>query len=504
MHTTQKETDRHHRGLGSAAINLSYSQLPASFFVPLSPTRFSEPKMFVLNRQLAGDFALEAEWLRSSEGLKLLSGGATLSAGEPIAMAYSGHQFGHFSPLLGDGRARLVGEPLDRTGLRHDLHLKGSGATPFSRGGDGKATLGSAIREYVISEAMAALGVPTTRSLSIVTTGETILREAPVPGAVLARTARSHVRVGTFQYAAVQGDLDHLKALADFSIDRLYPHIQSEGAKRYEDFLGAVAKAQAHLIAKWMLMGFIHGVMNTDNTSIAGETIDYGPCAFMDTFAPDKVFSSIDRQGRYAWNRQAEIGHWNLSQLAQSILPLLGDTEEAQIEAAQSAMSEYVSAFQFELQTGMANKLGLNPIDENLPAFVAETFIAMAKSDVDFTTFFTALTRSAKEKSDTAVRDAFRSRCIADAWLVNWKSMRDENVDGSDLTAGVMQHVNPVRIPRNHQVERAIRDGEDGNPEAMNLLLDALRHPSEESSAFTAFEQPPEPHETVSETFCGT
>ncbi|MCL4141258.1 UNVERIFIED_CONTAM: hypothetical protein GTU68_044593 [Idotea baltica] len=467
---------------------LTYTQLPPAFFAPVHPSQFADPHLYVLNKPLAGTFGLNSDWLSSAEGTQLLSGEITLNEGDAIAMAYAGHQFGHYSPLLGDGRAMLVGELKTADNLRYDLHLKGSGATPFSRGGDGKATLGSAIREYVMSEAMAALGVPTTRSLAIVTTGENVMRSGPFPGAVLARTARSHVRVGTFEYASATGDLENLRALADFSIDRLYPNIQSDGATRYADFFTAVATAQAQLIAKWMSLGFIHGVMNTDNCSIAGETIDYGPCAFLDRFDPGKVFSSIDHQRRYAWNRQAEIGQWNLAQLAQTLLPVLGDTQDAQVEAARAGLSNYVKEFQAALHTAMANKLGISAGYENLTDFITQTVTAMATGGVDFTLFFTALTRHAAGGSD------------AETWLEAWQDLRQKEAGSVEL----MQASNPVRIPRNHQVERAIADGEAGNAETMTSLMKALREPFAEDASLAGYEAAPTDDEIVTQTFCGT
>jgi len=496
------ETDPN--GQESKAHILDYAQLPPSFFVRLAPTRFPEPTIYVLNDCFANILGLDPDWLCTSEGLRLLSGAATLDDTPPIAMAYAGHQFGHYAPLLGDGRAMLVGEGVDRSGRRYDLHLKGSGTTPFSRGADGRLTLGAAIREYVMSEAMAALNVPTTRSLAILTTGETILRDKAVPGAVLARTARSHVRIGTFQYAATSGELDPLKALADFSIDRLYPEIESDGVQRYQDFLSAVAKAQGRLIAKWMSLGFIHGVMNTDNASIAGETIDYGPCAFMDVFHPAKVFSSIDRRGRYAWNRQAEIGQWNMGQLAQSLLPLLGDSEEAQIEAAQAALSRYVSTFQLAFHSQMANKLGVDPQHKDLSSFIAETFAAMAKGGIDFTSFFTALTRSVANRSDAIILEVFQSPSMAETWLEMWHQMRSNDPRDDQYRVEAMRRTNPVRIPRNHQVERAVQDGENGKPQTMIALLAAVKNSYAEDPAFAAYEQPPKPHEIITQTFCGT
>jgi uncharacterized protein YdiU (UPF0061 family) len=483
---------------------MSYRNLPSPFYAELKAGAVPAPSIYALNNALALEHGFAPEWLHSGEGLRLLTGSETLDAKPPIAMAYAGHQFGHYTPLLGDGRAMLVGEFYDTNAVMHDLHLKGSGRTPFSRNGDGRATLGSVIREYVMSEAIAGLGVPTTRSLAIVTTGDTVLRDAPVPGAILARTARSHLRVGTFQYAATLGDIEHLKAIADFAVERLYPSITSEGPKRYIDLIRFVGQAQARLIAQWMSLGFIHGVMNTDNASIAGETIDYGPCAFMDTFDPLKVFSSIDHQGRYAWSRQAEIGQWNVTRFAEALLPLLGATESDQIEAAETALAEYPITFQAAFQTRLADKLGLDREHSGFADFIAETFAAMTRGGVDFTRFFAALTRSAAETSDAGILNVFNNSTVASTWLESWHALRAENSSELPESLKRMQQSNPVRIPRNHLVEAAIRDGEAGQPETMIKLMAALEKPYTENAEFAEFEDAPTEDEEVKETFCGT
>src|SRR5918997_932286 len=339
-------------------FNNTYARLPDRFFARVAPTPVAAPKLIKLNRELAVHLGLDPDWLASPEGVEVLAGKRLPDEAEPIATAYAGHQFGHFVPQLGDGRAILLGEVLDQDGVRRDIQLKGSGPTPFSRRGDGRAALGPVLREYVVSEAMAALGIQTTRALAAVTTGEVVIRETVLPGAVLARVASSHIRVGTFQFFASRGDVEGVRLLADYVIARHYPDA-ARSERPYRALLDAVVRAQAELIAKWMLVGFIHGVMNTDNMSVAGETIDYGPCAFMDTYDPGAVFSAIDRQGRYAYSMQPAIGGWNLVRLEECLLPLLSDDTDAAIAEAEQALDAYGPAFERAYQGGLRRKLGL-------------------------------------------------------------------------------------------------------------------------------------------------
>lgn len=481
-----------------------YHQLPDVFRSSLAATEFAQVEMLALNVPLAKDLGLDASWLGSPEGLSLLSGQSTLGGGDAIAMAYCGFQFGQWSGLLGDGRARLVGDVTAQDSKRYELHLKGSGQTPYSRGGDGKATLGSAIREYLVSEAMAALNVPTTRALSVVTTGELVQRDMPQQGAVLCRSARSHVRVGTFQFAASTGDLDHLCALADFTTDRLLDEAPQAGPERYKYLLRQTIAKQADLIVQWMLYGFIHGVMNTDNMCISGETIDYGPCAFMDGFHPAKVFSSIDRGGRYAWNKQAEMANWNLYRFAETLAPLLGETEEDQQAAAEHELDAFPKLFQGALHVGMARKLGIARDSADLSGFVNATFQAMAQGQVDFTVFFRNLTLVAGGESGALVLDLFADQKIADEWLESWKAVAGFDTQMPAEALQDMRDTNPIVIARNHRVEQAITDADQGNLESFNRLLSAVSQPFSDRPAFAEFEAPPTHEEIVQQTFCGT
>ena len=487
-----------------ALAGRSYKALPAEFYITLEPTAFPNVQPFVTNQKLAAQLGLESFDEDAPETLSLLSGGATSNGCDAIAMAYAGHQFGHYSPLLGDGRARLVAERTRPDGAIFDIHLKGAGATPFSRGADGKATIGSAVREYVMSEAMAALGAPTTRALAIVTTGEIVSRDSVHPGAVLARTARSHLRVGTFQYAANLKEQDRLKALADHAIDRLYPEISASDTNKYARLIEAVCVAQARLIAAWMGFGFIHGVMNTDNCTISGETIDYGPCAYIDVFHPGKVFSSIDRYGRYAWSKQPEIGQWNLTRLAEALLPLLGETETAQTETATTALKAYTETFQAEFANTMARKLGLLASQREFSDFLTETFSLMTECALDFTEFFTQLTRYANGDAPTLRIGDNEFAGKISQWKEKWVALRGAADGAGRDGASNMRAANPVRIARNHQVERAIGHAERGDKSLMISLLDALAQPFEENDQYSAFEAPPLPEEEVRQTFCGT
>ncbi|NNE57193.1 MAG: YdiU family protein [Hellea sp.] len=481
-----------------ALSDLSYRALPNFFYSEVPVAKYEKIKPVILNERLAKELGFEKKWLGTLDGLSVLSGQSSLAVEGPIAMAYGGHQFGHWSGMLGDGRAMLVAERKDAAGHLHELHLKGSGQTPYSRRGDGKATLGSAIREYIVSEAMHALGVPTSRSLSVILTGEKIIRDGYEPGAVLCRTARSHIRVGTFQIAAASGDSENVKALADFAIDRLEPSAPKYGPERYGYFLEQVSARQAELVAKWMGFGFIHGVMNTDNMCVSGETIDYGPCAFIDEFHPGKTFSSIDRNGRYAWNRQAEMAHWNLMRLAESLLPLLGQDEEMQMQAAEQHLNIFVPKFEAAFQQIMANKLGLSRNTINDDDFLNETFKAMTLAKVDFTLFFRRLTQQIAVNDFTPLLDLFRDRKIGEAWLSLWKS----RVSNPDLEA--MQAANPIIIARNHRVEEAIAAANNSDFDPFKKLLAAISSPFQERPEFADFEVPPSENEIVHQTFCGT
>ena len=481
----------------------SYARLPERFFAHVAPTPVAAPRLIRLNQELAVHLGLDPEWLASPEGVDVLAGKRVANASEPIATAYAGHQFGHFVPQLGDGRAILLGEVVDRDGVRRDIQLKGSGRTPFSRAGDGRAALGPVMREYLVSEAMAGFGIPTTRSLAAVVTGDTVLRERPLPGAVLTRVASSHIRVGTFQYFAARRDVDALRLLADHVISRHYPQcVQAD--RPYVALLQAVSGAQAELIARWLLVGFIHGVMNTDNMSIAGETIDYGPCAFMDAFDPGAVFSSIDHAGRYAYGNQPRIALWNLSRLAEAMLPLFSEDQEQGVEAAHEALGDFVPRFQAAYHDGLRRKLGLLTARDEDVALAEDLLAAMAEGMADFTLTFRALGEAANGSADGA-RALFTDPSAFDAWAVRWRDrLRLDAADPAERSAA-MDAVNPLYIPRNHLIEAVIQaavERDDFGP--FEELLKVVSNPYEDQPAFASYADPPEEQERVLQTFCGT
>jgi uncharacterized protein YdiU (UPF0061 family) len=458
----------------------SYARLPERFHARLPPTAVAAPRLIKLNVALARELGLDAAALASPEGVEILAGNRVAEGSEPLAMAYAGHQFGGFVPQLGDGRAILLGEVVDTHGVRRDIQLKGSGPTPFSRRGDGRAALGPVLREYIVAEAMAALGVPTTRALAAVATGEMIWRETPQPGAVLTRVASSHVRVGTFQFFAARGDVEGLRVLADYVIARHYP-----GASSYRELLDRVIARQAELIAHWMCVGFIHGVMNTDNMSIAGETIDYGPCAFMDKYHPETVFSSIDEHGRYAYANQPRIAHWNLVRLAETLLPLLGEDENEARAQAQAAIDAFPSLFEAALSDGFRAKLGLRDVEPDDMAMVQDLLDTMAANEADFTLTFRAL-------SDGALPETF------DAWRARWQErLKDADRD-------LMRAASPAFIPRNHRVEEALAAATEGDFAPFETLVTVLSKPYDDQPEFAPYRDPPRPEQMVLRTFCGT
>jgi uncharacterized protein YdiU (UPF0061 family) len=485
------------------AFENTYARLPQHFYSRLNPTPVATPRLVKLNVELARELNLDPDALASPAGVEILAGNRVASRSEPLAQAYAGHQFGHFVPQLGDGRANLLGEVVARNGLRYDIQLKGSGPTPFSRGGDGRAGLGPVLREYIVSEGMAALGVPTTRALAAVTTGQWVRREAAVPGAVLTRVAASHIRVGTFQYFAALGDNDGVRTLADYAIARHY--LDAASAEfRYRALLEGVITRQARLIAQWMLLGFIHGVMNTDNTSISGETIDYGPCAFMEAYDPAKVYSSIDHYGRYAYGNQARIALWNLARLAEALLPLLeqeaGDREKA-LEWAKESLSAFAPQFEQAHAAGLRRKLGLfteRPVDTEL---AQELLTRMAANQADFTLTFRRLADAVEGSSQA--REGFTDPAAFDGWAEKWRSRLAEEPVSS--RAAEMRRVNPAIIPRNHLVEEAIASAveqQDFSP--FEQLVDAVTHPWEERPGFERYLVPARAEECVLQTFCGT
>ena len=484
----------------------SYARLPERFFARLPPTAVAAPKLIRLNEALARDLGLDVAALASPEGVAVLAGNRTPKRGEPLAMAYAGHQFGQFVPQLGDGRAILIGEVIGRDGIRRDIHLKGSGRTPFSRSGDGRAALGPVLREYVVSEAFAALGIPTTRSLAAVATGEHVLREMALPGAVLTRVAQSHVRVGTFQFFAARDDLPGVRALADYVIARHYP----EGAaapNRYRALLDAVIARQAELIARWLLVGFIHGVMNTDNMTISGETIDFGPCAFMDEYHPGTVFSSIDQGGRYAYANQPGIGQWNLARLGETLLPLFDADAEKAVELANSVIQQYGERFQIHWLRGMREKIGLSTVEDGDLDLIQSLLAAMQASQADLTLAFRRLSDAVGPRDGEALfLSAFREPDGAREWLARWRDRltRDEGRTEAERRAA-MRSVNPAFIPRNHRIEQAINAAvEDADFSLFEALLAVLAKPYDDQPDFAAYMEPPKPEERVLQTFCGT
>ena len=483
----------------------TYAALPANFFARVAPTPVASPRLIKLNRPLAVHLGLDPELLASPEGAEILAGKRIPEGADPIAMAYAGHQFGHFVPQLGDGRAILLGEVIDADGVRRDIQLKGSGPTPFSRRGDGRAALGPVLREYVVSEAMAALGIPTTRSLAAVITGESVMRETPLPGAVLTRIAASHIRVGTFQYFAARGDSDSVRRLADHVIARHYPQA-ARSDRRYHVLLEGVIARQAALVARWLLVGFIHGVMNTDNTSISGETIDYGPCAFMDQYDPATVFSSIDEQGRYAYANQPRIALWNLTHFAECLLPLLADEQDKAIAEAQAALGEFAEQFDAAYQAGLRSKLGLFTAQDGDPALAQDLLDAMASNQADFTLTFRRLSDAALDPAaDREVRQLFADPAAYDDWAVRWRQRTGSEPQPAPERRTAMRSVNPAFIPRNHRVEAIIEAAVNRDDYApFEELLAVLAKPYQDQPALAAYADPPEPHQRVLQTFCGT
>jgi uncharacterized protein YdiU (UPF0061 family) len=483
----------------------TYATLPDGFFARVAPTPVAAPRLIKLNRPLAVQLGLDPDLLESPEGAEILSGKRLPDGAQPIAMAYAGHQFGHFVPQLGDGRAILLGEVIDIDGIRRDIQLKGSGPTPFSRRGDGRAALGPVLREYIVSEAMAALGIPTTRSLATTITGESVMRETVLPGAVLTRVASSHIRVGTFQYFAARGDTEGVRRLADHAIARHYPQA-AQAERPYHALLEGVIARQAELVARWLQVGFIHGVMNTDNTSISGETIDYGPCAFMDHYDPAAVFSSIDEQGRYAYANQPRIALWNLTRLAECLLPLFSDDKDKAIEEAQSVLAEFPGKFTAAYQSGLRQKIGLFTARDGDEALVQDLLDAMAKNNADFTLTFRRLSAAAEDAArDQDVRALFADPVAYDEWAVRWRQRTGEEPQTPTERAAMMRTVNPAFIPRNHRIEAVIQAAVASDDYApFEELIAVLAKPYEEQPAFADYANPPEPHQRVLQTFCGT
>lgn len=476
----------------------SYSRLPELLFTRVQPTPVADPTLVLLNERLASDLGMDPISLRGS-GAEIFGGNLLPEGAESIAQAYAGHQFGHFTNL-GDGRAVLLGEQITPLGLRFDIQLKGSGQTPYSRRGDGRAALGPMLREYVISEAMHALGIPTTRSLAVVTTGEAVVREELLPGAVLTRVAASHIRVGTFEYASAMRDGFVIEALVRYTLQRHYPELV-DAENPALALLDAVLEAQAKLVALWMCVGFVHGVMNTDNMALSGETIDYGPCAFLDTYDPATVFSSIDRAGRYAYGNQPEIVQWNLTRLAEALLPLIDNDREKAVAAAMEKLEKFPECFRTHYMKGMRAKLGLLT-EERGDSELAEEFLRLMKeAKADFTSTFVALTKST-ERGESPELSSLGGG--ASSWQVQWRARLERQQYGKSEAVAMMRRANPVVIPRNHRVEEALSAAGAGDLSGVNRLLDVLANPFEETGTNELYRRGPEPGGVPYRTFCGT
>ncbi|WP_395728433.1 YdiU family protein [Nakamurella sp.] len=471
------------------------SELP-ELAAPWRAASVADPQLLALNEPLAGRLGFDPEWLRSVDGRRFLAGNLVPTGATPVAQAYAGHQFGGFSPRLGDGRALLLGELVDVDGRLHDLHLKGSGRTPFARGGDGLAAVGPMLREYVISESLFALGIPTTRSLAVLATQTPVYRETTLPGAVLARVARSHLRVGTFQFARGTGDLELLRRLADHAIARHYAD-SATAAQPYLALFDAVVTAQATLVARWMLVGFVHGVMNTDNMTISGESIDFGPCAFLDAFDPVAVFSSIDTGGRYAYRNQPVVAQWNLARLAEALLPLFADDQEDAVAVATEALGRFGAHYQAAWTQGMRDKLGLpSDVDDAVAvALIDELLDHMQQSGVDHTGFFRALGAGARGDTEPA-RGLFLDIAAFDAWADRWLALQPDG----DL----MDRTNPIYIPRNHLVEEALAAAGDGDLHPLDGLLRAVTSPYRPQPGMERYAEPAPGDFGPYRTFCGT
>ena len=461
------------------------------------------PETVKFNRPLGRELGIDLTNIGNDDIARIFSGSEMPVGSAPIAQAYAGHQFGGFTPQLGDGRAILLGEIIDGSGRRRDLQLKGSGRTPFSRGGDGKAAVGPVLREYIVSEAMNALGVPTTRALAAVTTGENVMRETPLPGAVLTRVASSHIRVGTFEYFAARNDTDKVRQLADYAIARHYPAIADQ-PEHYLQFLNSVCNAQAALVAKWMLSGFIHGVMNTDNTTISGETIDYGPCAFMDVYDPATVFSSIDTQGRYQYQNQPSIAVWNLSRLADALLPLIDEDQDRGIEKATVVLEGFSDSYFNYWLEGMRNKIGLTELKDGDMELASALLKTMEGQNVDFTLLFRSLAEAASGNASTT-KALFDDATVIDSWLEQWRTRLAEEEIDSGARIAAMNKTNPLYIPRNYQVEKALSAATiERDYSVFETLLDVVCSPFEKRDGLEEFELPAPETFGPYRTFCGT
>jgi uncharacterized protein YdiU (UPF0061 family) len=481
----------------------TYAALPSRFFVTVHPTKVADAQLVIFNRVLSAEIGLNQN-LDERQAAALLSGNELAEDSNPIAMAYAGHQFGGFVPQLGDGRAILLGEIRDRDGALRDVQLKGSGRTPFSRGGDGRAAIGPMLREYLISEAMHALGIPTTRSLAVVTTGEQVFRQEVLPGAVLTRVAASHIRVGTFQFFAARGDQEALKELLAYVMARHYPESGTAEVPALA-VLEAVTQRQAELIADWMCVGFIHGVMNTDNMTLSGETIDYGPCAFMDRYDPNTVFSSIDQGGRYSYTNQPGIAQWNLARLAETLLPLIDADPNKAVELATEVVEGFVEHFEMQFLVQMRRKIGLVSAEDGDADLISQLLAAMQKAQADFTLTFSAISRAASTPSEAAsLRELFDDVAEIEPWLGDWHARLSRDPQTAAERAETLRLANPEFIPRNHRVEAALQAATAGDMQPFHQLLTVLQRPYERQPEFAEYALPPPPTEAAYKTFCGT
>jgi len=483
----------------------AYSRLPENFYARWAPAPVAKPSLIQFNASLATELGLDPHGTDSEALAAVFSGNQLPAELAPIAMAYAGHQFGHFVPQLGDGRAILIADAVDRSGARRDVQLKGSGRTPFSRNGDGRAAMGPVLREYLVSEAMHALGVPTTRSLAAVSSGESVVREQRLPGAILTRVAASHVRVGTFEYFAARGQGEAVRVLADYVIDRHYPEARSSG-QPYLSLLRCIVQRQAQLIAHWMRVGFIHGVMNTDNMALSGETIDFGPCAFMDAFDPAAVFSSIDSFGRYAYGNQPRVAQWNLARLAETLLPLIDADSEHAVELGTEAVRQFTPLFEQFWLEGMRLKLGLSNPEQADRDLVQTLLDLMHGNQADFTLTFRHLADLLPGESGAArVRGLFQNPGAFDAWVPAWQSRLEREPQAPRARAEAMRRANAAFVPRNHRIEQVIVAAVESQDFQLFFdLLAALSRPFEDQPQFAKFLEPPRPEERVLQTFCGT
>ncbi|MDP4535429.1 YdiU family protein [Alkalimonas collagenimarina] len=481
----------------------SYARLPDGFFQRWQPTAVKAPEWLAFNDHLAKQLGLPPSSWHSEEGLAIFAGNQIPDWAEPLAQAYAGHQFGQYNPRLGDGRALLLAEVITDNGQRFDIQLKGSGPTPFSRGGDGRSPVGPVIREYLVSEAMHVLGVPTTRALAAVTTGEAVYRDDAMPGAVLSRVASSHIRIGTFQFIAAQGEPGDIQQLADYVIERHYPDCANQ-PNPYLALLAQVVSKQAALVAHWMRLGFIHGVMNTDNTSISGETIDYGPCAFLDQYRADKVFSSIDRRGRYAYSNQPPIALWNLARLAESLLSLIADDEKVAVELATEALQQFQPQYEALWLQHMAAKLGIAEAVAADKALIDDYLALLEQQEADFTLAFRYLGSELTDENNAMCSALFNEQDSFASWRQRWLERLAQQGQDNKTVAARMDQINPLLIPRNHLIAQAIQHAEDnGDLRLFNRLHKAWQTPFS-SSADTDLIAPPKPQEVVQRTFCGT